>query len=282
MTPETDCDDAVGRHQHDDGSDVVHEGPELSLVPAGQLELAALGEVTQAEQDDVLAQPPHGAADHFDEAPTRGGVDPDFDGRAHVLALNGGERDAAPIRGRRGGRGREPDWPCQSSNVRSNSRSAEWFPHTRLPVLSMMTTASGRFTKASAMAPSSSGGGSGACPGAGATALRVRSLVRRRGGSARGVPGQTFLCANPAQPRCRAPLLAASWIVIRLVDGPTRLLSGCRSARAQMHVRVRLVGDGFRRPARWRHGTNRGRREALGHHAGNWNEPARGSRAGTA
>ena len=87
-----------------------------------------------------------------------------------------------------------PDRPLQSSNVRSNSRSAEWFPHTMFPVPSTMTMASGRFSKASAMAPRSSG--DDRCVWCG------RCLVRRRGDSARG-------SATP--PTLRRPRSATVW-----------------------------------------------------------------------
>ena len=52
MAPEADSRSPVGGHQHDDGSDVVHEGPEAGLAAAGQLETPALGQVAQAEEDE--------------------------------------------------------------------------------------------------------------------------------------------------------------------------------------------------------------------------------------
>ncbi len=85
-------DDAVGRHQHDDGSGVVHDRSESVLTAAGQLEASALGQVAHAQQDHVLAQPLCRGADHFDEAPPRSRMDPDLNGHAHLFAPDSGKR----------------------------------------------------------------------------------------------------------------------------------------------------------------------------------------------
>ena len=149
MTPDTDCDGAVGRHQHDDRARVVHERAEAGLAPAGQLVAPAFGQVAQAQQDDVLAGPADGGADHLDQAPSRGRVDPDLDGRADLLVLDGGERSQRRTRGRRGGPGRGRTGRPSRAASRSKIRSAARFPHTMMPASSTRTMASGRRRNAS-------------------------------------------------------------------------------------------------------------------------------------
>ena len=80
-----------GGHEHDDGADVVHQGPEACLAAAGQLETPALGQVAQAEEHEVLAGEFERGADDLDQAPSRDGLDADLNGVADLLVLNGGE-----------------------------------------------------------------------------------------------------------------------------------------------------------------------------------------------
>ena len=79
-------------HQHDDRPGVVHQGPEASLTASRQLEPSSFRQVTQAEEDEVLAGEPDRSSDDLDQAPTGDGLDADFDGVSDIFVLNGGER----------------------------------------------------------------------------------------------------------------------------------------------------------------------------------------------
>ena len=60
-----------GGHEHDHGADVVHQRPEACLTAAGQLEAPALGQVTQAQEDEALPGQRERGADDLDQAPAR-------------------------------------------------------------------------------------------------------------------------------------------------------------------------------------------------------------------
>ena len=70
----------------------MDQGPEARLASGRQLEAPALGQVAQAEEDEVSPGKLERGADDLDQAPPRVGLDTDLNGIADVLALNAVER----------------------------------------------------------------------------------------------------------------------------------------------------------------------------------------------
>ena len=88
IAPEADSRSPVAETNKITEPRVVHQGAEACLTAAGQLETPALRQVTQAEEDVVLAGESERGAHDLDQAPPRGGLDPDLNGVADVLVLN--------------------------------------------------------------------------------------------------------------------------------------------------------------------------------------------------
>ena len=77
-----------GRNEHRHRRRVLHQRPEAGLLVASHFEPSPLCQVTQAEEDGLIAVPVDRRADHLQKSPSRWGLGSDLYERACFFALH--------------------------------------------------------------------------------------------------------------------------------------------------------------------------------------------------